>query len=172
MERGETDLVDATFGTIAFEIRAHKWDVQDPDNLPVLDRLAGLMDQARAGARQRATSRPPPSWSPNTVRSTEARRRSSNEVSIDQTGLGSRFDCARRTRRLRLTGAGETRPRQPPGDRRCRSPASRCGSPSSPIRTRTSCSRASNRSPTISRARSGGRSRPSPRPTTPASSRP
>jgi hypothetical protein len=48
MERGETELVDATFGTIAFEIRAHKWDVQDPDNLPMLDRLAGLMDQARA----------------------------------------------------------------------------------------------------------------------------
>ena len=47
-ERGETNLVDTTFGTIAFEIRAHKWDVQNPDNLPALDRLAALMDQARA----------------------------------------------------------------------------------------------------------------------------
>jgi len=48
VERGETNLIDTTFGTIAFEIRAHKWDVQDPANLPVLDRLAGLMDRARA----------------------------------------------------------------------------------------------------------------------------
>ncbi len=46
-ERGKSDLVDTTFGTIAFEIRAHKWDVQDPDQLPVLDRLAELMDEAR-----------------------------------------------------------------------------------------------------------------------------
>lgn len=46
-EQGETDLIDITFGTIAFEIRAHKWDVQDPANLPKLDRLAALMDQAR-----------------------------------------------------------------------------------------------------------------------------
>lgn len=48
IERGELNLVDTTFGTIAFEIRAHKWDVQDSDNLPVLDRMAALMDQARA----------------------------------------------------------------------------------------------------------------------------
>ncbi|MCP4204804.1 MAG: hypothetical protein GY769_23085 [bacterium] len=47
-ERRETNLIDTTFGTVAFEIRAHKWDVQDPENLPLLDRLAGLMDQARA----------------------------------------------------------------------------------------------------------------------------
>ncbi len=47
-ERGKRDLIDVTFGTVAFEIRAHKWDVQDPDNLPVLDELAGLMDRARA----------------------------------------------------------------------------------------------------------------------------
>ncbi|MFQ5526483.1 MAG: cytochrome c peroxidase [Thermoanaerobaculia bacterium] len=46
-DRGELDLIHITLGTIAFEIRAHKWDVQDPDNLPTLDELAALMDRAR-----------------------------------------------------------------------------------------------------------------------------
>jgi hypothetical protein len=36
----------ATFKTIAQEIRAHKWDVQDDRYLPILDRLAVLMDEA------------------------------------------------------------------------------------------------------------------------------
>ncbi len=45
--RGNDVLIDVTFGTIAFEIRAHKWDVQDPENLPLLDRLAAMMDEAR-----------------------------------------------------------------------------------------------------------------------------
>lgn len=47
-QRQKPELIDVTFGTIAFEIRAHKWDVQDPRHLPTLDRLAGLMDQARS----------------------------------------------------------------------------------------------------------------------------
>ncbi|MCH9649051.1 MAG: cytochrome C [Deltaproteobacteria bacterium] len=44
--RGKSDLIDTTLVTIAFEIRAHKWDVQDARLLPVLDRLAELMDEA------------------------------------------------------------------------------------------------------------------------------
>ncbi len=44
----KTKLIDITFRTIALEIRAHKWDVQNPDYLPVLDQLAELMDQAYA----------------------------------------------------------------------------------------------------------------------------
>lgn len=44
--RGKTNLIDTTLMTIAFEIRAHKWDVQDTRLLPVLDRLAELMDEA------------------------------------------------------------------------------------------------------------------------------
>ena len=44
--RGRRDLMDLNFLTVAFEIRAHKWDVQDPGYLPVLDQLAELMDQA------------------------------------------------------------------------------------------------------------------------------
>ena len=51
-DRGKTGLVDTTFETIAFEIRAHKWDVQDPDQLPVLDRLADLMDVASDANRR------------------------------------------------------------------------------------------------------------------------
>jgi len=56
-KRNKTDLLTATFGTIALEIRAHKWDLQDWTHMPVLDRLAGLMDEAAAalqrGDRQR-----------------------------------------------------------------------------------------------------------------------
>ncbi len=43
---GKQELVGATVQTIAGEIRAHKWDVQDQQYLPVLDRLAELMDEA------------------------------------------------------------------------------------------------------------------------------
>ncbi len=49
--RRKLGLLDVTFETIAFEIRAHKWDVQDRSKLPVLDRLAELMDQALAANR-------------------------------------------------------------------------------------------------------------------------
>ena len=50
--RGKRDLMDLNFLTVAYEVRAHKWDVQDPTYLPVLDRLADLMDEAYA-ANQR-----------------------------------------------------------------------------------------------------------------------
>lgn len=55
-QKDENELIAITFETIAYEIRAHKWDVQDQAYLPVLDRLAELMDQAyeaeRGGDRQ------------------------------------------------------------------------------------------------------------------------
>ena len=44
--RGQRGLMDLNFLTIAYEVRAHKWDVQDPSFLPVLDQLARLMDEA------------------------------------------------------------------------------------------------------------------------------
>ena len=57
--RDHTELMAVTFRTIAFEIRAHKWDLQDWAHMPVLERLAGLMDEAAAavsvGDRKRAT---------------------------------------------------------------------------------------------------------------------
>ena len=40
--------MDLNFRTIAYEVRAHKWDVQDPAFLPSLDQLARLMDEAYA----------------------------------------------------------------------------------------------------------------------------
>ena len=51
-ERSKTDLLAVTFATIAFEIRAHKWDLQDWTHMPVLDRLARLMDDAAAALEQ------------------------------------------------------------------------------------------------------------------------
>ena len=50
--REKGGLIDITFETIAYEIQAHKWDVQDRRHLPVLDRLAGLMDEALAANRR------------------------------------------------------------------------------------------------------------------------
>jgi len=41
-----------TYKTIALEIRAHKWDLQDWTKMPVLDKLAGLMDEAAAALEQ------------------------------------------------------------------------------------------------------------------------
>ncbi len=46
VDRGEERLVAITMRTVADEIRAHKWDVQDRSQLGVLDRLAGFIDQA------------------------------------------------------------------------------------------------------------------------------
>ncbi len=51
-DRGKRDLIDVTFQTVAYEIRAHKWDVQDRQYLGVLDRMAALMDQALAANRR------------------------------------------------------------------------------------------------------------------------
>jgi cytochrome c peroxidase len=48
----KTELMQTTFQTIAFEVRAHKWDVQDQKYLPLLDRLAELMDQAYLAAQR------------------------------------------------------------------------------------------------------------------------
>ena len=42
---GKQELIGATMQTVAGEIRAHKWDVQDQQYLPVLERLAELMDE-------------------------------------------------------------------------------------------------------------------------------
>ncbi len=50
--REKPGLMEVTFETIAYEIRAHKWDIQDRSQLPVLDRLAELMDQASAANRE------------------------------------------------------------------------------------------------------------------------
>ncbi len=56
-DRSKTDLLSVTFTTIAFEIRAHKWDLQDWTHMPVLDRMAGLMDEAAAAIEQGDTKR-------------------------------------------------------------------------------------------------------------------
>lgn len=59
--RGEDRLVSITLRTVANEIRAHKWDVQDRNQLGVLDRLATLVDEVDAafklGERQVAEAR-------------------------------------------------------------------------------------------------------------------
>ena len=44
--RERPDLNALTFQTIALEIRAHKWDIQDTQHMPVLDQMAALMDDA------------------------------------------------------------------------------------------------------------------------------
>ncbi len=51
-QRDKRELIDITLETVAFEIRAHKWDVQDRSQLPVLERLASLMDEALAANRR------------------------------------------------------------------------------------------------------------------------
>ena len=48
IEKNKPELIGITLRTIAFEIRAHKWDLQDWTHMPVLERLASLMDQALA----------------------------------------------------------------------------------------------------------------------------
>lgn len=50
-EKNKPDLIGLTFRTIATEIRAHKWDLQDYTCLPVLDKMAELMDQADAARK-------------------------------------------------------------------------------------------------------------------------
>ncbi len=49
--KGKAHLLGITFQTIAFEIRAHKWDLQDFSHMPVLERLAAIMDEADAAVR-------------------------------------------------------------------------------------------------------------------------
>lgn len=50
--RGEADLIDVTLKTVAYEIQAHKWDVQDPSLLPVLDELTELAYDAHEANRR------------------------------------------------------------------------------------------------------------------------
>jgi cytochrome c peroxidase len=40
------NLIAITFQTVAQEIHAHKWDLQNPEHLPTLNRLAELMESA------------------------------------------------------------------------------------------------------------------------------
>jgi hypothetical protein len=51
-EKNKPDLMGLTFRTIATEIRAHKWDLQNQTHLPVLDKMAELMDQADAACKK------------------------------------------------------------------------------------------------------------------------
>ncbi len=57
-QAGKPELIDALFQTVALEIDAHKWDVQDQSQLPVLDQLAALMEDAYVAnqAGDRATA--------------------------------------------------------------------------------------------------------------------
>ena len=48
LARGHADLAEMTARTVAFELRAHKWDVQDPSHLPLLEEMAVMMDRAAA----------------------------------------------------------------------------------------------------------------------------
>ena len=45
-QSGKSELIEITFSTIALEIHAHKWDVQDSAYLPVLNLMAELMEEA------------------------------------------------------------------------------------------------------------------------------
>lgn len=54
---GVPALLDATFQTIASEIRAHRWDVQDQAQLPVLNKMAALMDEAYIAHQQNDSDR-------------------------------------------------------------------------------------------------------------------
>ena len=47
---GNSALLETLFQTIGAEIRAHKWDLQDLAQMPVLNRLAKLMDDAYISA--------------------------------------------------------------------------------------------------------------------------
>lgn len=50
-EKNKPYLMGLTFRTIATEIRAHKWDLQDYSHMPVLDQMAALMDQGDAAIK-------------------------------------------------------------------------------------------------------------------------
>ncbi len=51
-QRQKPDIMNITFQTIAVEIRAHKWGLQDLRYLPVMEQLAQLMDEAYAANKQ------------------------------------------------------------------------------------------------------------------------
>ena len=46
--KDKPELMGITFQTIAAEIRNHKWELQDYDAMPVMERLAEIMDEALA----------------------------------------------------------------------------------------------------------------------------
>ena len=46
--KDKPELIGITFETIASEIRNHKWELQDYDAMPVMERLAEIMDEALA----------------------------------------------------------------------------------------------------------------------------
>jgi cytochrome c peroxidase len=50
-EKNKPELMNATFQTVALEIRNHKWELQDPAARPVLDQLVGIMDEAYAASQ-------------------------------------------------------------------------------------------------------------------------
>ena len=47
-EKDKPGLMNTTFQTIALEIRNHKWELQDYSVMPVMERLAEIMDEAYA----------------------------------------------------------------------------------------------------------------------------
>jgi cytochrome c peroxidase len=47
-DKNKPELILTTLQTVPFEIRAHKWDVQDDQYLPVLEQLAEIIDRAYA----------------------------------------------------------------------------------------------------------------------------
>ena len=49
--KDKRELMNITFETIADELRNHKWELQDQSYIPVMDRLAVLMDEAMAANR-------------------------------------------------------------------------------------------------------------------------
>ena len=55
-EIGKSDLIDITFQTIAQEIHAHKWDLQDKNYMSILNRMAGLMEEALASNQNGETA--------------------------------------------------------------------------------------------------------------------
>ncbi|MCZ6834825.1 MAG: cytochrome C [Planctomycetota bacterium] len=46
VEKNKPELMNTTFQTIALEIQNHKWELQDYGAMPVMDRLAEIMDEA------------------------------------------------------------------------------------------------------------------------------
>ncbi len=47
-EKNLLNAIDITFQTIALEIRNHKWELQDLQYLPVMEKMADVMDEAHA----------------------------------------------------------------------------------------------------------------------------
>ena len=74
-QKGKPKLIETTFRTIADEIRAHKWDAQDWSQLPTLERMATLMDEAAEANRAG-------DWATVDVRVAEYRRQ--YEANIDR----------------------------------------------------------------------------------------